>query len=70
MILYPVEIHTDGFIPTLFHGYINNVIGTYVVNLEGRGWLGMDHLGEYGTDNGLLFGIKKVSNKFSFSARR
>ena len=45
----------------MFHGAIDNEIGASVVNLEGRGWLGMDHIGEYGTDHGTLFGIKNAA---------
>ena len=53
----------------MFHGAIDNYIGTAVVNLEGRGWLEMAHIGEDGTDDGTVFGILKGSTKFSFAGR-
>lgn len=50
----------------MFCGAIDNDIGTDVVKLEGRGWLGMGHLSEDVTDNGPLFVIKKGSTNFGF----
>ena len=61
--------HVNGFRPELFHGAIDNAIGADAVNLDGSGWLGMYHLGEDGTDNDPIFGIKKLSTKFSFGGR-
>ena len=50
-------MHAGGFRPALSYGAIDNSIGATVVILEGSGWLGMAHLGEYGTDHGPLFDI-------------
>ena len=44
--------------PGLFCGAIGHAIGAAIVNLDGRGWLGMAHLDEDGTDNDPPFGIK------------
>ena len=54
-------MHVDGFRSGFFHGAIDNDVGADVVNLEGRGWLVLVHISEDGTDNGLLFVIKKES---------
>ena len=56
-IFQPIEKRVDGFITEFIHGAIDNAISTDVLNLEGRGWLGMAHIGEDGTDHGTLFGI-------------
>ena len=60
-IFYPIETHVEGFRLALFHGEIDNAVNSAVVNLEGSGWLGLVYISEDGTDNGLLFVIKKES---------
>ena len=69
-VMNPIKYHSGGLGVSLFHVSIDSSMCAAVVNLERNGWLGMDHLGKNVTDNGLLFGIKKCSIKFSFGGRR
>jgi hypothetical protein len=65
----PIEANVDGFGAPLFDGIIGNACSTFIVSLDGCGWLGVAKLSKGGAQHVCILSIEEKGAKFTFSAR-
>jgi hypothetical protein len=68
-VAYPIEVLVDGFGALLLDGVVVNAHGTFIVGLDGCGWLGVAKLSVGGAQHGCILSIEEKGAKFSFSGR-
>ena len=65
----PVEAQVNGFGALLLDGVIGDAHSTFIVSLDGCGWLGVAKLSKGGAQHGCILSIEEKGAKFSFSCR-
>jgi len=65
----PVETHINRFGAALLDGVIDETIGTSIVRLDRRGWLGVAHFDEGSPDLASVLAIEVKASEFSFEGR-